>query len=38
LGMPTAETIWRDADADADWEAPFGSRDQRARIAREGRL
>jgi len=30
----SAETFGRDGDADADWEAPFGPRDQRARIAR----
>src|SRR5438552_5904275 len=30
----SAETFRRDGDADADWEAPFGPCDQRARIAR----
>jgi hypothetical protein len=30
----SAETFRRDGDADADWEAPFGPRDQLARIAR----
>ena len=30
----TDETFRRNGDADADWEAPFGPGDQRARIAR----
>jgi hypothetical protein len=30
----SAETFRRDGDADADRKAPFGTRDQRARIAR----
>src|ERR1700736_888083 len=29
----SAETFRRDGDADADWEAPFGRRDQSTRIA-----
>jgi len=29
----SAETFRRDGDADADWEAPFGYREQLARIA-----
>jgi hypothetical protein len=28
----SAETFRRDGDADADWEAPLGTRDQLARI------
>ena len=32
--MLSAETFRRNGDADADWEAPFGTRDQRVRIAR----
>src|SRR3984893_9399867 len=30
----SAETFRRDGDVDADWEAPFGPRDQLARITR----
>ena len=32
--MLSAETFRRDGDADADWETPFGHRDQLARVAR----
>jgi hypothetical protein len=32
-GVLSAETFRRDGDANADWEAPFGPRDQLARIA-----
>src|SRR6516162_11348243 len=33
LGMPLAETRWRNADPDADEKAPFGGRDHLARVA-----
>lgn len=34
LSIPVAETLWRNADPDADWEAPLSPRDEFARIAR----